>query len=151
MNNVVKTYLLNKKDNGIEYYLNILEEDVYKKFEREYEHITTTLDVNKFEDRWDVKPSEVLSYGASPFKEIMSREDREEFIKLLEGIMPKPEFRYNTVYGKQMKCYKCWCIDRFPILELAGHNNVLSSFNCLLTKLHKPDYLVITYEKPKTN
>lgn len=149
MKGIVSKHLMNKTNNGVEYYLNIIEEENYKKFEKEYESITTTVEVNKFTDRWDVKPSDIILYGASPFKEPMSREEQQEVGKLLEAAMPKPVFGHNPIYGKAINNYKCWMTDKYPNLNIAGHNSIFSSFNCLLTKLHKPDYIIITIEKSK--
>lgn len=151
MKGVLIKHLLNEKRNGIKYYLNTIDRELYKKFEKDYESIQTTVDINKFVDKWDIKPGDILSYGESPFNKSMTPDEQDAFNALLEGIFDKPEYKYSKLYNRIMPHYKCWCTDKYPeLLDVSGHPSALSSFNCLLTKLYYPDYLIITVEKSKT-
>lgn len=141
-----KSYKINTLENGNDVVLYVLNEDDFKIIDKELDRIKTQADINRFIDRFKINPKSILLYGSTK----MTKEERIDIKDVLNKIIPRNENLVNYSDKRISESYKCFCCKDFNVDEFTNHRTALDSFDCLLTKLRFPEYIIITENKAKT-
>ena len=139
-----------KKDieKGIFIYLLSINKDEYESISNDMDGLKTQADVNRFTEKYKIQAKDIMLYGESNLSKL-NKEDK-EFIHLeLEKIFPPSKSILNPISKKVENSYKCYCCEGLNVDDLTEHKTVNSAWNCLMTKLRKPEYVLIYKEKIK--
>ena len=149
MDGILGTYKISTNEKGITFILVALEKDAYKELIKDAENCNTNFDVNKFKDKYNYHPSDIIMHGETEvWKD--SNNSREATEPLLKAILPKPVMVNDPINKIARESYKCWCMKNLNIPDICNHRTAWDSWRCLMDRINHPKYCIVVKQKPTT-
>ena len=101
----------------------------------------------------DEKECKGISAGASPSPnhEIIAHGSTNTMDNdLAKILLPKPEFIHNRLNEKMCNTYKCWACEDLGTSQIISHIEAINSWECLMSTIGNPKYVIITKELKPT-